>query len=51
MVGVKTPCIEVFFISLENCQNVDVKNGLHEPFGHMQHKLWQNERLGVKLVV
>jgi hypothetical protein len=26
--GVKTPCIEVFFISLERYQNVDVKNGL-----------------------
>ncbi len=25
---VKTPCIEVFFISLENYQSVDVKNGL-----------------------
>jgi hypothetical protein len=27
------------------------KMGLHEPFGHMQHKLWQKERLGVKLAV
>ncbi len=26
--GVKTPCIEAFFISLENYQNVDVENGL-----------------------
>jgi hypothetical protein len=26
--GVKTPCIEVLFISLENYQSVDVKNGL-----------------------
>jgi len=25
--------------------------GLHEPFGHMQHKLWQKERSGVKLAV
>jgi hypothetical protein len=23
----------------------------HEPFGHFQHKLWQKEGLGVKLVV
>ncbi len=26
--GVKTPCIGVFFISLEIYQNVDVENGL-----------------------
>jgi hypothetical protein len=26
--GVKTPCIGVFFISLENYQSVDVENGL-----------------------
>jgi len=26
--GVKTPCIGVFFISLESCQSVNVKNGL-----------------------
>jgi hypothetical protein len=26
--GAKTPCIEVFFISLESYQNVDVENGL-----------------------
>jgi hypothetical protein len=25
--GVKTPCIVVFFISLESYQNVDVENG------------------------
>jgi len=27
------------------------KMGLHGPFGHLQHKLWRNEGLGVKLVV
>jgi hypothetical protein len=26
--GVKTPCIQVFFISLESYQSVDVENGL-----------------------
>jgi len=26
--GVKTPCIEVFFIPLENSWSVDVQNGL-----------------------
>jgi len=25
------------------------KMALHEPFGHLQHKLWQKERMGVKL--
>jgi hypothetical protein len=24
---------------------------LHEPFGHLQHKLWSKEGMGVKLVV
>jgi hypothetical protein len=27
------------------------KMGSHDPFGHLQHKLWQKERSGVKLVV
>jgi hypothetical protein len=26
--GVKTPCIDVFFISLKNYQSVNVENGL-----------------------
>jgi hypothetical protein len=34
---VKTPRLGAFFISLENYQSVDVENGLHEPFGHLQH--------------
>jgi hypothetical protein len=25
--------------------------GLHDPFGHLKHKLWSNEELGVKLVI
>jgi hypothetical protein len=24
------------------------KNGSHDPFGHLKHKLWPKERLGVK---
>jgi hypothetical protein len=24
------------------------KMGSHHPFGHLKHKLWQKERLGVK---
>jgi hypothetical protein len=28
IVGIKTSCLEVFFISLESYQNVDVENGL-----------------------
>jgi hypothetical protein len=27
------------------------KMASHEPFGHLQHKLWQKERLGIKLAV
>jgi hypothetical protein len=27
------------------------KVALHEPFGHLQHKLWQKERSGIKLAV
>ncbi len=27
------------------------KMSLHDPFGHLKHKLWPKERLGVKLVV
>jgi hypothetical protein len=25
------------------------KMGSHDPFGHLQHKLWKKERLGVKI--
>jgi hypothetical protein len=35
MEGVKTPYIDVFFISLESYQSVDVEMGLHEPFGYL----------------
>jgi hypothetical protein len=27
------------------------KMGLHDPFGHLQHKLWQKERVEVKLAI
>jgi hypothetical protein len=27
------------------------KLGLHDPFGHLQHKLWPKERSGVKLAI
>jgi hypothetical protein len=27
------------------------KLGLHDPFGHLKHKLWPKERLGVKLAI
>jgi hypothetical protein len=37
--GVKTPYIEVFFISLESYQSEMSKMGLHEPFRDIQHKL------------
>jgi hypothetical protein len=41
--GDKTPCIGVFFISLESYRSVDVENKLN--------KLWQKEGLGVKLLI
>jgi hypothetical protein len=25
--------------------------GLHDPFGHLKHKLWPKERSGVKLAI
>jgi len=25
--------------------------GLHDPFGHLKHKLWPKEGLGVKFIV
>jgi hypothetical protein len=51
VVGVKTHWIEKFLISLERSWNVDVLNGLHDPFGQLKHKLWPKEGLGVKLVI
>jgi hypothetical protein len=27
------------------------KMGLHDPFGHLKHKLWPKERSGVKLAI
>jgi hypothetical protein len=49
IVGVKTQWIEKLFISLESYWNVDM--GSHDPFGHLKHKLWLKERLGIKLTV
>jgi hypothetical protein len=45
------PRIEVFFIPLERSWSVDVWNDSHEPFEHLQHKLWPKEGPGVKLLV
>jgi hypothetical protein len=43
--------VEEFFISLKSYWSLDVQMGLHNPFGHLQHKLWPKERSGVKLAV
>jgi hypothetical protein len=51
IVGVKTPCIEVFFIPLENYWSVDVQNGLVWAFGHLQPMLWAKEGSRVKLPI
>ncbi len=36
---VKTHCIKEFIISMERSWNLDVKMGLHDPFGHLTHKI------------
>jgi hypothetical protein len=41
--GVKTPCFEAFFMSLESYWSVNVENGLTWAIGHLQHKLWQRK--------
>jgi hypothetical protein len=51
IVGVKIPHLEVLFISLEKSWSVDVKMALHEPFEHLQHKLWTKEGWRVKLTI
>jgi hypothetical protein len=49
--GQNTSHWRVLYIS-KNYQCLDVeKMGSHEPFGHLQHKLCQKERPGVKLLV
>jgi hypothetical protein len=49
--GSKPNGLKSFFITLESSWNIDVKMGLHNPFGHLKHKLGSKERLGVKLVI
>jgi hypothetical protein len=51
IVRVKTPRIEVFFISMERSWSVYVQNGLVWAIGHLQPKLWAKEGPGVKLAV
>ncbi len=51
IVGAKTPCIEVFFISLKRSWSVDVQNVLVWAIWTFQHKLWSKEGPGVKLTV
>ncbi len=51
IVGVKTHWIEKFLIPLEIYWNIDVKMGLHDPFGYLKHKLWPKEGSGVKLPI
>ncbi len=42
--GVKTPRTGVFFIPVERSQ---MEMASHEPFGHLQPKLWAKEGPGV----
>jgi hypothetical protein len=46
---VKTHWFEEFFISLESYWNLNAEMGLHDPFGHLKHKLWPKKWLRVKL--
>jgi hypothetical protein len=48
---IKTPHIEMFFIPLKRSQSVDLEKALHEPFKHLQHKLWLKEGSGIKLTI
>jgi hypothetical protein len=41
-------------ISLYHQKSIEMqmsKMGLHDPFGHLKHKLWPKERSGVKLAI
>jgi len=49
--GVKTHWIEKLLISLESPWNTMSKMSLHDPFGHLKHKLWSKERPGIKLAI
>jgi hypothetical protein len=49
IIGVKAHWIGEFFISLESSYNDPM--GLHDPFGHLKHKLWPKEGSGVKLAI
>jgi hypothetical protein len=51
IVGVKNHWIEEFLISLNFFGMYMFKVGSHDPFGHIKHKLWPKERLGVKLAI
>jgi hypothetical protein len=48
---IKTPCIEVFFISLESYQSVDVENGLALIIWTFATQVMTQKRPIVKLVV
>ncbi len=51
IVRIKTHWIEELLISLESSWNEMSKMGLHDTFGHLEHKLWSKERSGVKLAI
>ncbi len=49
--GVKTHGIEFFLYHWKDIKNYMFKMGSHDLFGHLKHKLWPKERLGIKLAV
>jgi hypothetical protein len=49
--GQNSPPWKVLYIIRKLLKCRCPKMGSHDPFGHLQHKLWPKERLGVKLAV
>ncbi len=51
IVGVKTPSIKRKLYHWKGLEVKMSKMASHEPFGHLHHKLWSKEGLGVKLTI
>jgi hypothetical protein len=48
---VKTHCLDEFVYHWKAIETKMYKMGLHDPFGHLKHKLWSKERSKVKLAI
>jgi hypothetical protein len=49
--GSKPNGLKSFLYHWKSIETKMFKMGLHDPFGHLKHKLWLKERPGVKLAV